>query len=288
MTDPRADIFAFMRGLKGSGLIQSEVDRGNALLDALGAQKQGAQNPVAAGTGPGGILGDMLAAGQQVAAGAAGTPPAPVPAPVGDDRYLPLFRALASPQAKPADVEAMARSFAAHAPAYGQDRTKPRIAEFVAQIANETGGFRVFNENLNYSAARMRQVWPNRIRTDAEAARLAHNPEAIANVVYQRASMGNTQPGDGWRYRGRGALQLTFRNNYRQFGQRLGIDLEGNPDLAADPAVSVQIALEFFKVGNVNAAIDRGDFREARRITNGAALGLEEVARLRQKALGVL
>ena len=205
-----------------------------------------------------------------------------------DDRFLRLFQHLASPQAKAEDVAAMARSFAAHAPAYGQDSSKPRIAEFVAQIANETGGFRVFSENLNYSAARIREVWPARVKTMAEAQRLARNPEALANVVYQRASMGNTQPGDGWRYRGRGALQLTFRNNYRLFGQHLGIDLEGKPDLAADPAVSVQIALEFFKVGNVNRAIDRGDFREARRITNGAALGLEEVARLRARALAVL
>jgi putative chitinase len=218
----------------------------------------------------------------------AGTPPPPVPQPHGDpDRFLRLFQHLASPQAKPEDVAAMAASFAAHAPAFGQDASKPRIAEFVAQIANETGGFRVFNENLNYSASRLRQVWPNRVSA-ALAAQIAHNPEAIANVVYQRTSMGNTHPGDGWRYRGRGALQLTFRNNYRLFGLHLGIDLEGNPDLAADPAVSVQIALEFFKVGHVNAAIDRGDFREARRITNGAALGLESVATLRAKALQIL
>jgi len=219
---------------------------------------------------------------------APGQPAPPVRSPAApDDRFLRLFQHLASPQAKAEDVTGMARSFAAHAPSYGQDSSKPRIAEFVAQIANETGGFRVFSENLNYSAKRLREVWPNRV-SPALAAQIAHNPEAIANVVYQRASMGNTQPGDGWRYRGRGALQLTFRNNYRLFGQHLGIDLEGKPDLAADPAVSVQIALEFFKVGKVNAAIDRGDFREARRITNGAALGLEEVARLRARALAVL
>lgn len=237
-----------------------------------------------------GFTADRIAALDAACARFSGVAPAPAPAPVtGDgDRFLPLFKALASPQADASIVEAMARSFAAHAPAFGQDKSKARIAEFVAQIANETGGFRVFSENLNYRAERIVQVWPARVPNLTAAAPLAHNPEALANVVYQRASMGNTQPGDGWRYRGRGALQLTFRNNYRLFGQHLGIDLEGNPDLAADPAVSVQIALEFFKVGNVNAAIDRGDFREARRITNGAALGLEEVARLRAKALQVL
>lgn len=274
-----ATIFNAVRPwLDGEGFTASRI----ATLDAACAQFKGSSAPSAIDVAAG-IAGVDLGA-------IAGPAPAPQPAPVqaGDDRHLPVFLRLASPQAKPEDVEAMARAFAAAAPRYGQDRTKERIAEFVAQIANETGGFRLFNENLNYSARRIRQVWPSRVKTDAEAQRLAHNPEALANVVYQRASMGNTQPGDGWRYRGRGALQLTFRANYKLFGQRLGIDLEGNPDLASDPAVSVLIALEFFKVGNVNAAIDRGNFREARRITNGAALGLEEVARLRAKALAVL
>lgn len=232
----------------------------------------------------GGSVQDAVAAG--IAAGAAGVIAASVPA--GDDRYLAVFRALASPQADPETVKAMARAFTVHAPTYGQDASKERIAEFVAQIANETGGFTRFEENLNYRAERIRQVWPARVRTDAEAARLAHNPEALANVVYQRAEMGNTQPGDGWKYRGRGALQLTFRANYRRYGELTGLPLEEHPELAAEPADSVLIALEFFKQGKVNAAIDRGDFREARRITNGADLGLEAVAALRAKAMRAL
>jgi putative chitinase len=187
-----------------------------------------------------------------------------------------------------APIRAVAGALAEHASRYGQDKTPERLAEFVAQIANETGGFKLFEENLSYSANRIRQVWPARVKTLAEAQRLARNPEALANVVYQRASMGNTQPGDGWRYRGRGALQLTFRNNYRHYGRLLGLPLEEKPELAADPAVSTLIALEFFKQGKVNQAVDRGDFREARRITNGGSLGLEEVARLRRKALEFL
>ena len=216
-----------------------------------------------------------------------------------DDRYLPLFQRLAASTANPEVVKAMARSFAAHAPAYGQDASKPRIAEFVAQIANETGGFRVFEENLNYSAARLSQVWPSRfprnpVGGQISAASIAHKPEQIANIVYARQKEGNTQPGDGWRYRGRGALQLTFRNNYRRFGQLLGIDLEGNPDLAADPATSVLIALAFFKAGNVNRYIDAGNFKAARGITNAGdpnypnPIGLADVAALRAKALGAL
>ena len=224
------------------------------------------------------------------------TPPAPAPAPAeagGDDRYVSLFAAVAG-RAADDTIKAMARSFARHAPAFGQDKTKARIAEFVAQISNETGGFTKFEENLNYSAKRIREVWPGRVTTDAQAKALERNPEALANVVYDRPREGNTQPGDGWRYRGRGALQLTFRNNYRRFGDLLDLPLEEQPELAADPEGSVLIALEFFKQGNVNRYIDAGNFRAARGITNAGdpnfakPHGLEEVARLRAKALAHL
>ena len=215
-----------------------------------------------------------------------------------DDRYLSLFQRLASPNANPAVVHAMASSFADHAPAYGQDKTKARIAEFVAQIANETGGFSKFEENLHYSARRLMQVWPKRFPTLASALPCAWDPSdpdredvALANVVYGRRGgneLNGVNDNDGWKYRGRGALQLTFYANYKLYGDALGIPLVDHPELAADPANSVWIALEFFKKGKVNAAIDRGNFREARRITNGAAIGLEEVARLRGIALRVL
>lgn len=217
-------------------------------------------------------------------------PPAPVAAPTGstDDRYLALFRHMAAPNANPETVKAMARSFAAHAPAYGQDASKARIAEFVAQIANETGGFRVFTENLNYRASVMLRQWGKHF-TPAQAAAAVGNPVEIASRAYGGRYGNAPYPShDGFIYRGRGALQLTFRDNYRRYGRLLGIDLEGHPELAADPTVSIQIALEFFKQGNVNAAIDRGNFREARRITNGAAIGLENVALLRAKAMEVL
>ena len=242
----------------------------------------------------GSILGDML---QTASAGFdAGNDPAQV---AGDDRYLPVFQRLASPKADPAVVKAMARSFAKHAPVYGQNKSKARIAEFVAQIANETGGFTAFEENLNYSAKRLRQVWPryfprNPLGGQVRAEAFARKPAAIANYVYQRAREGNVNPGDGWRYRGRGALQLTFRNNYRRFGQLLGLPLEEQPDLAADPATSVLIALEFYKQGNVNHYIDAGNFKAARGITNAGSPtypnphGLANVNRLRLLAMEVL
>lgn len=209
--------------------------------------------------------------------------------PDGIDGPITYSALLAHVAGRPVDsvIKSMGGMLAAKAKSYGMT-TPARLAEFVAQICNETGGFRRFVENLNYSAEALRRTWPSRFPTLASAKAIERNPQAIANKVYARPSEGNTQPGDGWRYRGRGALQLTFRNNYRRFGKLLGLDLEGNPDMAADPATSVLIALEFFKLGKVNQAVDRGDFREARRITNGGAIGLEEVARLRRRALEVL
>lgn len=267
----RAALFNIIRDQYGH-IPDPIVPQIDAWCDAHGVPEDGAETPASAQSG--GWWGDT--------------------AKQGDDRFLPVFQALASPNAKPEVVQAMARSFAAHASAYGQDASKARIAEFVAQIANETGGFTRFVENLNYRAERIVQVWPSRVPNLAAAAPLAHNPEALANVVYARPKEGNTQPGDGFRFIGRGALQLTFRNNYRRFGQLLGLDLENNPDLAADPAVSVQIALEFFKQGNVNHYIDAGNFKAARGITNAGnpdypnPIGLADVAALRAKALGVL
>ena len=205
-----------------------------------------------------------------------------------DDRYLPLFQRLAASTANPEVVKAMARSFAAHAPAYGQDRTKARIADFVAQISNETGGFRVFEENLNYRASVMLRQWGKHF-TPAQAAAAVGKPVEIASRAYG-GRMGNAPypSQDGYIYRGRGALQLTGRAAYRLMGQRLNLPLEQQPDLAADPATSVLIALEFYKERGVNAAIDAGDTDKARRITNGGAIGLPEVNRRRQIALGAL
>ena len=270
MTDPRAAIFAWARDLKGSGLSQAEVDRGNALLDALGAEK------MAAGEAKGGFWSNP-------AAGRAGSSTG-----ITDDSYLPLFQRMASLQANPETVKAMARSFAAHAHGFGQDASKARIAEFVAQIANETGGFRVFEEDLRYRADTLVRQWPTHF-TRAQAVAAVGNPIEIASRAYG-GRMGNAPypSQDGYTYRGRGALQLTGRAAYRRYGELTGLPLEDQPSLAADPSDSVLIALAFFKDRNVNAAIDRGDFREARRLTNGGAIGLEEVARLRAKALEAL
>lgn len=251
-------------------------------LDAACEHLRGAADPS--------IVAGILAAG--AAAAAFGGTAAMIAD--GDDRYLTLFQRLASSTANADVVKAMARSFAAHAHAYGQDASKPRIAEFVAQIANETGGFRAFVENLNYRASVLVRQWPSHF-TPAQAAAAVGNPVEIASRAYGGRGGNAPYPShDGYTYRGRGALQLTFRNNYRHFGQLTGLPLEEQPDLAADPADSVLIALAFFKEGNVNHYIDAGNFKAARGITNAGnpnyphPIGLEAVADLRAKALQVL
>jgi putative chitinase len=92
---------------------------------------------------------------------------------------------------------------------------------------------------------------------------------------------------EGHVYRGRGDLQLTGKDNYARFGKLLDVDLVGSPELAAGE-IGTLIALQFFKLGNVNAAVDADDFTRARRIINGGTIGLDEVARIRERLLAVL
>lgn len=207
---------------------------------------------------------------------------------------------------RPSDgnILTVARAFAEHAPRYGQDSTPARIADFFAQTCNETGGYRRFEENLRYSARRLMQVWPRRFPTLASALPYAWDPSdpdrediALANRTYGHR-MGNERDGtddnDGWDYRGLGALQLTGYDNFVRYGELLGLPLAEQPQLAADPAVSVLIALEFYKQGKVNRYIDAGNTKAARGITNAGdpnfanPHGLAEVNRLRARALEFL
>lgn len=165
--------------------------------------------------------------------------------------------------------------------------TPARIAEFIAQCCNETGGFRRFEENLNYRASALRAQWPTHF-TDEQARAAVGNPVEIASRAYGGRMGNDPYPSqDGYHYRGRGDLQLTGKAAYQQFGALLGIDMVANPDMASDVAAP-QIALEFFKSRNVNAAVDAGNFTRARQLTNGGTIGLAEVARIRARLLTVL
>jgi putative chitinase len=109
-----------------------------------------------------------------------------------------------------------------------------------------------------------------------ESAGFRTTVEFASGAEYEgRGDLGNTQPGDGRRYKGRGLLQLTGRANYRQYGTALGVDLEGNPDLAADPPLSLRIACEYWKRRNINPDCDRDDLEAVTRKVNGGLNGLD-------------
>lgn len=156
--------------------------------------------------------------------------------------------------------------------------TPLRVAHFLAQVATETGEFSIIEENMNYSAERLCQVWPSHFRSLGVAAAYAHNPEKLANYIYADANrkpgyrLGNTQPGDGWRYRGRGLMQTTGRDNYRRAGH------EANPEALAIVGVSLDAALQEWTEGGCNALADADNLKAIRRVINGGQIGIEHAA----------
>lgn len=149
-------------------------------------------------------------------------------------------------------------------------------AMLMANVDHESGGFTKSEENLNYSAKRLQEVFPKYYKSPEEARADANNPEAIANKVYG-GRMGNTEAGDGFKYRGRGNIQLTGKAQYADMGKKLGIDLVNNPDLAMDPKYSAQIAVQHWKSSGADKAAMAGDQERARRLTNGGTNGLADV-----------
>lgn len=156
---------------------------------------------------------------------------------------------------------------------FGLD-TPLRRAHFMAQLAHESGGFKRLVENLNYSADALLRTWPARF-TPESAKACARQPEKIANTVYA-GRLGNDQPGDGWRYRGRGYIQLTGKANYAEFSQRLFGDdrLVRDPHQAAEPATAIRIAGAFWVAKGLNSLADLDDLEAITRRINGGLHGL--------------
>jgi putative chitinase len=185
------------------------------------------------------------------------------------------------PQPMAGTLTVLASSLEEHAASVGVD-TLLRRAHFIAQVAHESGGFRRFVENLNYSAHRIEAVWP-RLAPRAQA--LANKPEALGNAAYaDRMGNGTESSGDGWRYRGRGLIQLTGRDNYRAAGSALDIDLIVSPQRADEPADAVRIALWFWGSRKCNDAADLDDVAQVTRLINGGLTGLVDRQRLTTEA----
>lgn len=157
--------------------------------------------------------------------------------------------------------------------------TVEQVAEFFAQTAHESSNYTVLLENLNYSAAGLSKTFPNRFPTVTSALSIARQPEKIANSIYaNRLGNGAPESGDGWRYRGRGIIQITGKANYQAASQFLFHDnrLVDNPDLALDKVTAVEIACWFWTTRHLNDLVDHANFREVTRRINGGYLGEDE------------
>ena len=131
------------------------------------------------------------------------------------------------------------------------------------------------------------RVWPSRFPDQATADQYANNPEKIANKVYA-GRMGNTEDGDGWKYHGRGVIQLTGKDNYMFCGQAIKLDLINNPDLLLEPMNAMLSAGWFWNKRGLNAAADVSGWEEITRKINGGVLGLDDRIAKITKALQIL
>jgi putative chitinase len=155
--------------------------------------------------------------------------------------------------------------------------TPQRVAAFIAQAGHESGNFTALHENLNYRPETLRKVFPHYFPDDATASQFAHNPEMIANRVYANR-MGNSDEasGDGFRYCGRGLIQLTGKTNYQAFADSIQTPVEQIPDFLQTFEGAVQSACWFWENNNLNQYADNGDFVTMTKRINGGTIGIED------------
>lgn len=200
----------------------------------------------------------------------------------------------AAPNAPETAIRAL-EAVAGRLEAEGALATALRAAHLIGQCAHESVQFSRTEESLFYSTpSRLCAVWPSRFRNVAAAQPFCRNPQRLANNVYaDRMGNGNEASGDGFRYRGRGYLQLTGRSNYRSFGRQLGLDLEGQPELAEHPEIAWLIAARYLATRKRSGKTafewaDRDDVRTVTRIVNGGTHGLADRRQRTRLALHAL
>jgi putative chitinase len=176
-----------------------------------------------------------------------------------------------------------------------QINTVNRIAGFMAQCAHESNDFRTLEENLNYSVDALNRVFPRYFGPGKRnAADYARNPQKLANYVYmdefrsKSGALGNTQPGDGWRFRGRGIKQLTGRNNYAAFGRTVGMTAEQAADYVATPKGAFESACWFWNKRKLNVIADADDIVRMTQIINGGDIGLTDRRNRYNRAKAIL
>jgi putative chitinase len=177
-------------------------------------------------------------------------------------------------------------------PKYGIT-TERRVAHFVSQCAHESNNFRTLEENLNYREETLLKIFSRYFGPGKRnAAEYAKNPEKIANYVYmdefRKSKMGNTQPGDGWRFRGRGLKQLTGRDNYTRFGASVGMSAEKAAEYVATEKGAIESACWFWDANKLNSLADGDDVTAMTKRINGGDIGLADRQSRYKNAMEVL
>lgn len=167
--------------------------------------------------------------------------------------------------------------------------TASRIAAFLAQTSHESGGYKALKENLNYRAETLCKVFGKYFPTLELAQQYAQQPEKIANKVYgNRMGNGDEASGDGFRYCGRGLIQLTGKQNYTKFAESIDTPVEELPEYLATFEGAIQSACWFWETNNLNQWADAGDILTLTKRINGGTIGLEDRIKHYDHALHVL
>jgi len=167
--------------------------------------------------------------------------------------------------------------------------TVPRVAAFLAQTAHESGGYRAIKENLNYKAESLVKVWPRYFPDMATAKAYEKQQERIANRAYaNRMGNGPESSGDGWKFCGRGLIQLTGKDNYTRYAESLEISLDEASEHLTTFEGCVQSAAWFWESNNLNVEADSGDIKKMTKKINGGYIGLEDRIKHYNHALHVL
>ena len=166
--------------------------------------------------------------------------------------------------------------------------TPNRIAGFFAQCGHESMNFTALSENLNYREETLEKLFSKYFsKAGRNAADYAKQPEKIANIIYG-GRMGNVQEGDGYKFRGRGVIQLTGRDNYTAFGKSVGMSPEQVIDYVQTKKGALESACWYWNSRNINAACDANDITKQTKLVNGGTIGLEDRKRHYEQALAVL
>jgi putative chitinase len=164
-----------------------------------------------------------------------------------------------------------------------------RVASFLAETYVESAGYTAIQENLNYRAESLMRTWPSHFPTMEIANQYAHNPERIANRAYaNRMGNGPEESGDGWKFCGRGLIQLTGKDNYSRFAQSVGLSLEEVSELMTTFEGCVKSACWFWNEKQLNQYADQGAIDHESRIVNGGTLGLQQRHEAYNRVLQIL